>query len=282
MKDGKYGFNQWLALCLALLTGLLSVCAAAGADPMDDLDIDLIIAENAVTGFNVRGEDGNLLVPRKAPEMQGRGIPDETELREDHRGVVGEHWVEPDYRGVVGYMALQTSWEVSRFNTFTQTPWALPVYEPDGEDGWRIVDTIKHKTLVLVVDQKIQEEKGKKFRGYLQAIRLDTLHMIWISVEQFVTVAYWNLPLEEAIQYGYCIAVYRDNSRVNPVDKKGHRGSLPDGMRVLLCDKKTARYFSPDKENNPILGIIFRSQEKHESYYRTFLFFNRNDLKMVY
>ena len=40
---------------------------------------------------------------------------------------------------------------------------------------------------------------------------------------------------------------------------------------VLMCEKRTARYISPDKQNNPLPGIIFRSGEEQDSYYRTFL-----------
>ena len=145
-----------------------------------------------------------------------------------------------------------------------------------------VVDTIKHKTPVLVVEQRIREQKGHKFAGYLKVVRLDTHHMIWVDVKQFVTVPYWTMDLEKAVQYGYVIAVYRNNSRYEPMDNKKHRGTLPDGLRVLMCDTKTARYFSKEPAHNPLLGIVFRSKEEKDAYYRTFLFFNRDDLSMVY
>ena len=254
-----------LALTLLLLAG---VSLSAAESPLMPVDVDLIMAQNAVAAFGVHDSEGNLLTPRKAPEMAGRGDPD----------VVGE---EPDYRGVVGYMSLQTSWDVSRFNTFTETPWQLAVYEEkDGE--WTVTDAIRHKTPVLVIDQKLREEKGHKFRGWLKVIRLDIHRVVWVDVTQFVTVPYWTLDLQEAVRYGYCIAVYRNNSRYEPIDRKSHRGTLPDGLRVLMCDKKTSRYFSPDKARNPLLGIVFRSAEKKDSYFRTFLFFSPEDLQMVY
>ncbi len=254
-----------LALAALLCAGFAVSAAAESPEPVD---VDLILAQNAAVAFSLKGPDGKLLKPRKAEELKGRGEPD----------VVGE---EPDYRGIVGYMALQTSWEVSRFNTFTQTPWLLPVYENTGEK-WKVVDTIKHKTPVLVVEQRIREQKGHKFAGYLKVVRLDTHHMIWVDVKQFVTVPYWTMDLEKAVQYGYVIAVYRNNSRYEPMDNKKHRGTLPDGLRVLMCDTKTARYFSKEPAHNPLLGIVFRSKEEKDAYYRTFLFFNRDDLSMVY
>lgn len=265
MKTGKLT-KRAAALLLALL--LAGGAAAAEAEAPAVMDVDLIMAKNAIAGFHIMDEDGNLMEPRRAEEMKGRGLPDE----------IG---VEPDYRGVVGYTSLQTSWEVSQFNTFTETPWQLPVYEQKGED-WVVADSIKHKTPVLVVDQQIRESKGHKFIGYLKAVRLDIHKMIWIDVTQFVTVPYWTYPLDEAVQYGYCIAVYRDTSRNEPMDKKKHRGSLPEGLRVLMCYTVSARYHSPDKQNNPLLGIVFKSKEKKDAYTRTFLFFNQKDLTLIY
>ena len=273
MKTGKRGLTERMplrraaALLLALLL-LAGISVSAAEGDSSPIDVDLIMAQNAVVAFGVHDESGKLVTPRKAPELAGRGDPDE----------VG---VEPDYRGVVGYMSLQTSWDVSQFNTFTRTPWQLPVYERDG-DIWIVSDSIKHKTPVLVIDQVLREEKGHKFRGYLKVARLDIHRIVWIDVRQFVTVPYWTLELPEAVKYGYCIAVYRNRSHYEPMDRKAHRGTLPDGIRVLMCDKKTSRYFSPDRDNNPLLGIVFRSREKSESYYRTFLFFNPDDLQMVY
>ena len=251
-----------------LLSLLLAVWIPAGADPGDQADVDLMLAQGAVAGLGLTDAEGNALVPRKAPEVLGRGNPD----------AVG---VEPDYRGIVGYVALQTGWEVSRFNTFEHTPWMLPVYGQ--ENGrWVVQDAVMHKTPVLIIDQQIREERGHKYGGYLQAVRLDTMQTIWIDVVQFVTAPYWTLSLAEAVQYGYCIAVYENTSGVMPTDRKGNRGSLPEGTRVLMCEKRTARYVSPDRQNNPLAGIIFRSGEEKDSYFRTFLFFNTGDLVLTY
>ena len=267
MKTGKIIKRAAvLLLALMLAAGTLSAAAAEAPAPMD---VDLIMAKNAIAGFHIEDGNGHLMEPRRAEDMKGRGLPDE----------VG---VEPDYRGVVGYVSLQTSWEVSQFNHFTETPWVLPVYEKKGDDDWMVVDTIKHKTPVLIIDQEIRESKGHKFIGYLRAVRLDVHKEIWIDVTQFVTVPYWTFELSEAVKYGYCIAVYRDASRHEPMDKKKHRGSLPEGLRVLMCYTISARYHSPDKENNPLLGIVFKGKEKKDAYTRTFLFFNQEDLTLIY
>lgn len=271
------------AAALALLLCLLLLCSSTCAWAEDDYsrDPELVIARSLVKAFGLKDDQGKAIVPRKAPEVHGRGIPDERESREDFRGVMKEYWMEPDYRGIVGYMSLQTGWEVSQFDAFSKTPWELPVYEPEGEE-MKVSGTILHKTPVMVVDQRIHEEKGSRFRGWLQVIRLDEQQIVWIDVGQFVTVPYWTLSLEEAMNYGYCVAVYRDRSRYEPMDRKHHRGSLPEGIRVLMCDRKSSRYFSPEKGTNPLLGIVFRNSKSKGSSLRTFLFFNPEDLTLVY
>ena len=100
MKTGKIIKRAAvLLLALMLAAGTLSAAAAEAPAPMD---VDLIMAKNAIAGFHIEDGNGHLMEPRRAEDMKGRGLPDE----------VG---VEPDYRGVVGYVSLQTSWEVSRF-----------------------------------------------------------------------------------------------------------------------------------------------------------------------
>ena len=258
-----------LLLALALAAGLFPAALAEQPAAPAPMDVDLIMAKNAIAGFGVKGADGKAMEPRRAPEKRGRGLPDET-------------GVEPDYRGVVGYASLQADWEVSRFNTFTQTPWQLPVYEEKGGEFTAANDSIKHKTPVLVIDQQIREAKGHKFIGYLKVVRLDIHHIVWIDVTQFVTVPYWTYELKEAMKYGYCIAVYRNKSRYDPMDRKKHRGTLPDGLRVLMCYTLASRYFSPNRPSNPLLGIVFKSKEKKEAYARSFLFFNEDDLTLIY
>ena len=157
-----------LLLALALAAGLFPAALAEQPAAPAPMDVDLIMAKNAIAGFGVKGADGKAMEPRHAPEKRGRGLPDET-------------GVEPDYRGVVGYASLQADWEVSRFNTFTQTPWQLPVYEEKGGEFKAAKDSIKHKTPVLVIDQQIREAKGHKFIGYLKVVRLDIHRIVWID-----------------------------------------------------------------------------------------------------
>ena len=251
----------------ALLLFCLPAAAETGSAAQDS--VTMMMAQYATEHLGLKDPAGEPLVPRAAEEMAGRGIPDTA-------------GTEPDYRGAVGYMSLQADWEVSRFNTFTDTPWILPVYERDG-DSWKVAGRIQHKTPVLVTDQVIREGLYHKYMGCLKVIRLDTQEEAWIDVIHFATVPYWRLPLEQAMKYGYCVAVYRNASRYEPMDLKGHRGALPDGTRVLMCFSNPPKYFNKyDKERNPLLGIVFRSKVEGESFYRTFLFFNPDDLTLIY
>ena len=270
MKTGNWMHRLGPGLLALVL--LLSCCLSAGAEENrtdQSKAMMMVLAMDAASAFDLRDAAGQPLVPRTAPETEGRGFP-------------AEDGGEPDYRGVVGYMSLQVSWDVTRFNTFAQTPWMLPVYELDG-DGWKVTGAIWHKTPVLVFDQQLSEDSGR-YTGYLRAVRLDTREIVWIDAAQFVTVPYWTLEVGEAVKYGYCVAVYREKSRYNPMDKKGRCGPLPEGVRVLLCDRRTAEehFLNPDADHHPLLGIIFRSREESRSYQRTFLFFHPDDLTLVY
>ena len=131
-------FRRTAALAL-LIVLLVSVCVPAPAKAADPADVDLMLAGSAVSAMGLTDAAGTLIQPHKAPELLGRGNPDVT-------------GIEPDYRGTVGYVALQTGWEVSRFNTFTETPWMLPLYEQEGTK-WKVVGAVAHKTPVLVTDQ---------------------------------------------------------------------------------------------------------------------------------
>lgn len=267
MNSGKRSVHFRAGASVLALLICLFLCVPAQAETGGLPEVTVMLAQNAVELFGLKDALGQPLSPRSAPELKGRGNPD----------VPG---TEPDYRGVVGYAALQTGWEVSRFNTFTTTPWILPVYGEDLKE--KNDDMIRHKTPVLVVDQYIREGKGHKYTGFLYVIRLDSMKPARIDVTQFVTVPYWQLELSRAVKYGYCIAIYRNRSRYEPMDRKAHRGTVPDGTRVLLCYSNPPKFLSPDREHNPILGIVFRSGKESESHFRTFLFFNPEDLNLIY
>ena len=264
--------GRWLALLLVTALFLAAGLPAAKAATQEKAaaDIDIILALDVAGTLDLKGPNGSPLMIHRLAGSAGRGAHSKGEP-------------EPDYIGVLGYAALQTGWDVTRFNTFVQTPWQLPWYEEDEKGSMKVANVINHKTPVLVFEQKIHESFGYSYTGYLHVARLDTFETGWIDVTQFVTVAYWKMELSEARKYGYCIAAYREKSRFLPMDGKGRRGPLPDGERVLLVDwKSSSRYTTKDKENNPYLGIIFRDSKDPNAYYRTFLHFNPEDLTLIY
>ena len=250
------------ALVLVLALPAVSGAETAGAEA----DLDLLLAGNAIRALDVKGPDGETLVPRRAEEMRGRGKPDSGTK-------------EPDYVGVVGYATLTPSEKIGSFSTFDRTPWVIPAYEREG-DKWSVSGAVLHKTPVVVVDQVLRPGPDRDYRGYLQVIRLDRNELIWLKVNQFVTVPYWTLPAGEAVNYGNFIAVYRNASRHDPKERSGRSGSIPDGMHILLCDRGDSRYTSPDSENNPFLGVFFPGRGETET--GTFLFFGPADLTIVY
>ncbi|MBR1709706.1 MAG: hypothetical protein IJ719_12905, partial [Clostridia bacterium] len=79
---------------------------------------------------------------------------------------------------------------------------------------------------------------------------------------------------------GYCIAAFKQSSDYYPVTKGNEKCELEDGTLVLLPMKSTVYASSPDKENNPILGIVFK--EWKYGYGGVNVFFNENDLTLTY
>lgn len=266
MKARVRLLSTLLALVLLLAAGL----PAAAEKEEQQADVNLLMALDVARKMDLKDGEGKPLIVRKAEEMTGRGKR-------------GKGDPIPDYTGVMGYVALQNSWEVTQFSTFAQTPWQLPWYQQEEGGKYTVTGIINHKTPVLVIGQDTNEGLAYTLHGYLQVVRLDTEETGWIDVAQFATVPYWTLPLHEAYEYGCCIAAYREKSRYLPIDRKGRRGPLPDDIRVLVFDKTSAfRIPSRDKANNPILGIIFRDKKGTDAYFRTFLRFNEEDLKLVY
>ena len=87
MKTGKIIKRAAvLLLALMLAAGTLSAAAAEAPAPMD---VDLIMAKNAIAGFHIEDGNGHLMEPRRAEDMKGRGLPDEVGVEPDygHRSV---------------------------------------------------------------------------------------------------------------------------------------------------------------------------------------------------
>ena len=79
---------------------------------------------------------------------------------------------------------------------------------------------------------------------------------------------------------GYCIASFKQVSDYYPVTKGKEKTVLDDGMLVLLPMKSKNYSSSPDKTNNPIVGIVFK--EWKYGFGGVDVFFNEADLTLIY
>ena len=82
------------------------------------------------------------------------------------------------------------------------------------------------------------------------------------------------------MEKGYCIASFKQVSDYYPVTKGKEKTALDDGMLVLLPMKSKNYSSSPDKTNNPIVGIIFK--EWKYGFGGVDVFFNEADLTLIY
>lgn len=200
------------------------------------------------------------------------------------RGKVDTKGIEPDYIGMIGYAAVSEDQKIEKSGNFEKIPWQIPVYQKD-KQFWEETGTIDHKTQVVVIDQILELSGSKysssaKYKGYLQVLRLDTGDCFYLNVTNFVVSPYWEKTLSSAIEAGYCIAAFKQSSDYYPVTKGNEKCELEDGTLVLLPMKSAVYANSPDKENNPILGIIFK--EWKYGYGGVNVFFNEKDLTVTY
>ena len=201
----------------------------------------------------------------------------------EDRGMVGTSKYEPDYIGALGFAAVYDNQNMEKNANFGTTPWKVPVYQKD-KQFWQETGSIDHKTEVVVIGQELELPKRSystsRCSGYLQVIRMDTGEACWLNVENFVTSAYWEKSLTGAMEKGYCIASFKQVSDYYPVTKGKEKTELEDGTLVLLPMKSKNYASSPDKTNNPIVGIVFK--EWKYGFGGVNVFFNEADLTLVY
>jgi len=201
----------------------------------------------------------------------------------EDRGTVGTSKSEPDYIGALGYVAVYEDQNMEKNSDFGKTPWKVPVYQKD-KQFWEEAGTIDHKTEVVVIGQELEMPKRSystsRCSGYLHIIRMDTDEGCWLNVENFVTTPYWERTLTGAMEKGYCIATFKQVSDYYPVTKGKEKTALDDGTLVLLPMKSKNYASSPDKTNNPIVGIVFK--EWKYGFGGVNVFFNEADLTLTY
>ena len=260
-KEEKGRKGQLRRLCWLLAVLLLAAFAAgAASEDSEGIRMDalvLILAKDAAATLDLKAPDGTPLQVRWDLSAAGRGAAD-------------PEGNEPDYIGLVGYAAIPLDPEICQSPGIRDAYWPLPLYQWSGK-GTRIIQdgrVISHKTPVMVTGQRLEADGENGYKGYLEIIRLDTLSSSMLDVSCFVTFPYWDLPLTESPEYGYCLAVYRETPGEGPHEQNGSAASVRDGMKVLIPYTGAVPGTSPHPEVLKVQGIIFLEDEPHVVYFR--------------
>ena len=265
-----YGTDRKDRLLRRLLTSVLLLCllaaGAGGETPLRE-DPEMILAQAAASRLGLQTPDGDPLTVWSDPSVPGRGEAD-------------PEGKEPEYTGMVGFAAMPKDPDISFFSIFDKAYWTLPLYRKT-EEGYRKEGTIPHKTRILVISQDLQADGNGNYRGYVEAVRLDTGELCALDVSCFETLPYWTLPIQEIPSYGYCIAVYRETPGEGPRYEDGHGCMLRDGTRVLIPYEGAVENRNPAPERLQVPGIIFREEAKGTIVQKN-VYFRQNDLVPSY
>ena len=200
-------------------------------------------------------------------ELKGRGFAD----------VAG---VEPDYVNSNGYVAVYKGSGLDDSLNCLDTPWQVPVYQKS-LNGWQECGLINHKTWIGILDQDLTRKNGKEYQGYLKFVDFSTDTIGYINVVNFVTSPYWEYEyLDDSVEKGYGIAVYKQLSDYRPVYRDGNKATISEKEKVLLLEKGSFYVSASDKLNHSILGVLF--VENNGVLEKKYIFFNRKDLTLVY
>lgn len=258
--------------------------------PTSTPEPEIIAAQEKVDLYFSTADEAEIAAVQKADSAlyryeakeSGKVITVRRSWAED-RGTVGTSKYEPDYIGALGYVAVYDDQNMEKNAEFANTPWKVPVYQKD-KQFWEETGTIDHKTEVVVIGQELEMPKRSystsRCSGYLHVIRMDTGKDCWLNVENFVTTPYWEKSLTSAMEKGYCIATFKQVSDYYPVTKGKDKTPLDDGTLILLPMKSKSYSSSPDKKNNPIVGIVFK--EWKYGFGGVDVFFNEADLTLTY
>ena len=269
--DRKKARGRFFCVLVAVL--LLSG-AGACAETTEGLDMnlinpDMILAQDTVDYLQLTTPEGSRLVVRNDPTVPGRGEAD-------------PEGNEPDYSGLLGFAALPKDPEIGKSSIFCTPSWQIPFYRRS-RDGNTMVKggSLAHKTPVLVIRQKLKEDGNGGYTGWLQIVRLDTREICYLKASCFTTLPYWELPVTEALCFGYCIAIYRESPGAAPRDGTGKSFTLRNGTRVLIPYSGAFPMQSPDPKNLTVQGIVFTENESGAAV-QEILYFRETDLTVLY
>ncbi len=200
-----------------------------------------------------------------ATDLKGRGV-------RDHAG-------EPNYVGAYGYAVVYTEADLENTPGYTDTPWTIPIYVRN-DDAYTLDSFIAHKTRIGIISQELTKQNGREYRGFLEFENLENGQIRYINVKNFVTVPYWDLDITNAVAKGYVIAEFRQSSQYAPVDKNGKKVIVQKDSKVLLPARGTYYVSTMNRVDYQIVGVVF--EKENNKTVPQYVFFNKNDLKMVY
>lgn len=181
---------------------------------------------------------------------------------------------EPYYENITGYVASYKTEEYS-----IDPNWQVPIYQKD-KQFYEEIGKIAHKTKVLVLEQELKHSGYGNYEGYLLVKNIDTEDTFYISVYNFINVAYWEYTdLYEATYFGNYIAEFNQKSNYYPVDKNGEKVELADGIKVLVTGK-TGTMRDVDNDTHPIEATVYK--EWKYGYGGVTVYFTVEDLSIVY
>ena len=262
-RQGKQK-TRVLAACLLLICLLAGTAGGAGSSLPD---LEVILAQDAAEGLDLRTAEGKAATVRKDPSVPGRG----------KAGADGQ---EPDYTGLVGYAALEENPADSLFSLYDKAYWTVPLFRKT-EEGYTEQGATAHKTPVVVTGQELEPDGKGGFSGYLEVIRLDNGDSCALKAECFVTLPYWTLEAGEIPAYGFSIAVYRETPGTGPRNANGEACMIRDGTRVLIPPESRVSGENPDPAHLQVCAVVFR-EETDGSIRQNFVYFRDRDLNPNY
>lgn len=200
------------------------------------------------------------------PYMKGRGLVD----------IVG---MEPNYVGAKGFAAISAGESLEENQDYSSIPWNIPIYEKNS-DGWKECGIISHKTRIGILSQELAKKNGKEYQGYLEFVDFNSEITGYINVKNFVTIAYWDEDLNDAVEKGYGIAEYKQKSKYAPILQNGSKANLNANDKVLLLEKGTYFVSVADKVNYSLVGVVYI--ERNGKSEKQYIFFNKDDLTLIY
>ncbi|MFR6521068.1 MAG: hypothetical protein ACLUPZ_03310 [Lachnospiraceae bacterium] len=197
---------------------------------------------------------------------------------------------EPQYVGLYGYTAL-TSYEAEKESvdpsnaeqlgtTPLTTPWYVPTYTKIDADHYQESVSLEHKTIVKVISQDLTHDGWGVYSGYLDVnvVGDQTATVYTIDVSNFITNAYWDMPILNSIGYGCCLAKYSQVSEYLPVYNDNRIADIPPESTVLISTIMDAP--KVDASARQIEARYYYDANDGDEY--STIYFNIDDLTIIY